>query len=67
MKRLLNTLPLLVAIALIVYAFITHQPTPQLQALTSVTTQTHLKLGNPSNANTNDLNNYLLEKPQFVM
>jgi endonuclease G len=28
---------------------------------------THLRLGNPSNATTADLNNYLLEKPQFAL
>ncbi len=27
----------------------------------------HLKLGNPSNANRNDLNNYLIEKPQYAL
>jgi endonuclease G len=27
----------------------------------------HLKFGNPSNANRNDLNNYLLEKPQYAL
>ncbi|MEA5536823.1 DNA/RNA non-specific endonuclease [Crocosphaera sp. XPORK-15E] len=40
------------------------QSTPQ----TLVTNgSVHLKLGNSSNAGTSDLNNYLLEKPQFVM
>lgn len=30
-------------------------------------TSPHLKLGNPSNANSNNLNNYLLEKPQYAL
>ncbi|MEA5511742.1 DNA/RNA non-specific endonuclease [Crocosphaera sp. UHCC 0190] len=40
------------------------QSTPQPLATNG---SVHLKLGNPSNAQNNDLNNYLLEKPQFVM
>ncbi len=27
----------------------------------------HLKYGNPSNANSKDTNNYLLEKPQYAL
>ncbi len=31
------------------------------------TTNFHIRYGNPSNANTTDLNNYLLEKPSYVI
>jgi endonuclease G len=78
MKKLLNALPLLIALLLIVYACTTQQPigqsttrqstpqsTPQLQAIATVSTQ--IKLGNPSNASRNDLNNYLMEKSQYAL
>lgn len=45
----------------------TRQATPQPQAIALNSTSPHLKLGNPSNANTNDLNNYLIEKPQYAL
>jgi endonuclease G, mitochondrial len=33
----------------------------------SVSNSPHLKFGNPSNANQNNLNNYLMEKPQYAL
>lgn len=43
----------------------TPQPTLPTQATNSGSV--HLKLGNPSNAGNSDLNNYLMEKPEFAL
>ena len=68
MKKLLNTITLLIALALIIYACNRTSPPSDISEIELPSSANiHLTLGNPSNANTSDLNNYLMEKPEFAM
>ena len=68
MKKLLNAIPLLIALTLIIYACNRTSPPSDISEIELPSSANiHLTLGNPSNANTSDLNNYLMEKPEFAM
>ncbi|MGK7897864.1 MAG: DNA/RNA non-specific endonuclease [Xenococcus sp. (in: cyanobacteria)] len=64
MKKLLNALALFIGIGLIVVGCISQNQDKDTPPISS---NIHLKYGNPSDANLKDTNNYLLEKPQYAL
>lgn len=72
MKKLLNGVALFIGIGLIVVGCI-NQNQDKVSAPNKdkidrpISSNIHLKYGNPSNANLKDTNNYLLEKPQYAL
>lgn len=72
MKKLLNALALFIGLALIVIGCINQNQdkvsAPDEDKVTPpISSNIHLKYGNPSNANLKDTSNYLLEKPQYAL
>ncbi|MGK7896169.1 MAG: DNA/RNA non-specific endonuclease [Xenococcus sp. (in: cyanobacteria)] len=72
MRKLLKALALFISLALIIVGCLNQNqdqvsPPAQEQVTPPISSNIHLKYGNPSNANLKDTNNYLLEKPQYAL
>ncbi len=66
MRKLLNALALFIGLALIIVGCLNQNqdkvsPPTQDKVTSPISSNIHLKYGNPSNANLKDTNNYLLE------
>ena len=70
LRKLLNASPLLIALAIIFSGCRSGTDEPiSTESISSLQRagNIHLTLGNPSDANTSDPNNYLIEKPEFAL